>query len=109
MWIFQYTFNILLVHSPNSPMNHIYKILLILILIITITIYFYTNRYEIHVADNTYLSARIIMINKWTGKTFLCCKLEQPKEWVWKYLGIPKEPTTTFIRLDEPIEPTPTN
>lgn len=101
-------------------MNHIYKILLILILIITIATYFYTNRYEIHVADSDYLLARIIMINKWSGKTFLCCGFEH-KGFVWKYLGIPKEPkepSTKFFRIPEkssfmerfmPIEPTPTN
>jgi len=85
-------------------MNHIYKILLILILIITIATYFYTNRYEIHVADNTYLTARIIMINKFSGKTFMCCGIGRK----WINLGIPKEPTPTS-RFGEPIEPTPTN
>jgi len=88
-------------------MKHIYKILLILILIITIAIYFYTNRYETHIVNEPDTNVRIIIINKWTGETFICCGLK----WQWKNLGIPKEPYVPRLEdlLKEPKEPTPTN
>jgi len=60
------------------------------------------NRYETHVVTDQGMM-RVIITNKWTGETFACCLKAE-----WVNLGIPKEPTTTFIRLDEPIEPTPT-
>jgi len=86
-------------------MKPIYKILLFLILIITIAIYFYTNRYETHIVNEPDTNVRIIIINKWTGETFICCGLE----WQWKNLGIPKELSFRERIGFVPIEPTPTN
>jgi len=89
-------------------MKHIYKILLVLILIITIAIYFYTNRHETHIINAPDTSLRVIIINKWSGEVFACCKADRrfPSD-RWINLGIPKEPRLRDML--ELIEPTPTN
>jgi len=60
------------------------------------------NRYKVHTFQR-HVPLIIMTFNKWTGETFVCCP-----EGKWENWGIPKEPTTTFIRLDEPKEPTTT-
>ncbi len=90
-------------------MKHIYKTLLILILIITIAIYFYTNRYEMHIVNAPDTNLRVIIINKWSGETLACCKM-QGKRFPsdrWINLGIPKD--ISFSERFVPIPPTPTN
>jgi len=78
-------------------MKPIYKILLFLILIITITIYFYTNRFETHAfRRNQQGGTKIVIINKWSGETLVCCGAELGD---WFNLGTPKDTS----------KPTPTN